>query len=74
MQTAAKMLALGLTGASMASAEESTVAPIVLLHGVTDSCPKDDWTTMISESIKYEAPVKCVEIGDGKISSMFERI
>jgi len=31
----------------------STIAPVVLLHGIDDSCPQDDWVDMIQEAIDY---------------------
>ena len=51
------------------------VAPVAFFHGVDDSCKNQAyWLNMIEEGIDYAAPVKCVEIGDGKITSIFERI
>jgi hypothetical protein len=50
------------------------VAPVALFHGVNDSCPQNSWTNLISEGIGGQAVVKCVEIGDGRISSIFERM
>ena len=65
---------LALAAFSQATSSESTVAPVALLHGVDDSCPQTKWTNYISEAINYQAVVKCVEVGDGQITSMFERM
>ena len=63
-----------LAALSQAAATESTVAPVALLHGVDDSCPQTAWTDYISEAINNQAVVKCVEVGDGVATSIFERI
>lgn len=52
----------------------SAVAPVALFHGVADHCPQTSWTNLISKGIDNAAVVKCVEIGDGYISSIFERM
>ena len=52
----------------------AAVAPVALFHGIDDSCPQQNWLDAISEGIDYAAPVKCIEIGDGRISSIFERM
>ena len=69
MSYTAKILAL----ASLATLSEA-VAPVALLHGVDDSCPQTAWTDYISEAIDYQAVVKCVEVGDGVATSIFERM
>lgn len=51
--------------------EKRKVAPIALIPGVRDNCPRGDWSKMISKSIKHKAKVKCVHAGDGKLTSMF---
>lgn len=50
------------------------VAPVAVFHGVNSACPMTSWTDRISAGIKDAAVVKCVEIGNGKISSMFEKM
>ena len=55
-------------------AATQAVAPVALLHGLSGSCPMTGWTDMISEAIDNQAVVKCVEVGDGKITSEFERM
>ena len=56
-------------------AVSAEVAPVALFHGVDDSCNSmGSWINLIEEGIDYVAPVKCVEIGDGRISSIFERM
>ena len=72
--------AVALTGLASASQlvnvdnDDATVAPVALLHGVTDSCPQTNFTDKISAAIGNAAVVKCVEIGDGANTSVFERI
>ena len=59
--------------AAAAQAKES--APVALLHGVNGSCGQvQSWVDMIAESIDHEAVVKCVEVGDGETTSMFEQM
>ena len=71
---------MSLTGLASASQlinndkDEVTVAPVALIHGIDDSCPQTSWTDMISNAIGNKAVVKCVEIGDGRNTSIFERI
>ena len=53
-----KHLTLGLSalmvnGRDSSVKEASTIAPVVLLHGIDDSCPQDDWVDMIQEAIDY---------------------
>ena len=64
------------TAAALATAAQAAVsAPVALLHGVNGSCPQvSGWVDMIANSIDHEAVVKCVEVGDGNITSMFERM
>ena len=51
------------------------MAPVVLLHGVNSSCAgQQNWADSIADAIDHQAVVKCVEIGDGKNTSMFERM
>ena len=57
----------------MASAAMA-VAPIAVFHGIDDHCPQQEWLDMISEGIDYAAPVECIEIGTGRLTSIFERI
>ena len=52
----------------------AAVAPVALFHGINDHCPQTEWIDAISEGIDYAAPVKCIEIGNGNISSIFERM
>ena len=52
----------------------SAVAPVALFHGIDDRCPQQEWLDYISKGINYAAPVKCVEIGTGKLTSIFERV
>ena len=53
----------------------SNVAPVALLHGVNSGCNNvAEWVTRISDSLDNQVPVKCVEIGDGKNTSMFMRM
>lgn len=59
---------------SIILAVASAVAPVALFHGVNSACPYSEWEALISEGIDYQAVVKCVEIGDGRLSSMFERM
>jgi hypothetical protein len=56
--------------------DDETIAPVVLLHGVDDSCAGsgNSWADAISRGIDNRAVVKCVEIGNGKIASIFERM
>lgn len=64
-----------ITAAAMGSAAQAAVAPVALLHGVNGSCPQiHSWTEMIAEAIDNQAVVKCVEVGDGENTSMFERM
>ena len=44
--------------------EKRKVAPIALIPGVRDNCPRGDWSKRISKSIKHKAEVKCVHAGD----------
>jgi hypothetical protein len=48
------------------------VTPVAVFHGINDHCPQQYMVDLISEGIDYAAPVKCVEIGDGNISSIIE--
>lgn len=56
------------------AAVQADVAPVALFHGVNSSCPQTEWTDRISAGINDAAVVKCVEIGNGNLSSMFERL
>jgi hypothetical protein len=61
--------------AVLMAAVSAEVAPVALFHGVDDSCKSTGpWINLIEEGIDYAAPVKCVEIGDGRVSSIFERM
>jgi hypothetical protein len=63
------------TFAVLMAAVSAEVAPVALFHGVDDSCKSTGpWINLIEEGIDYAAPVKCVEIGDGRVSSIFERM
>ena len=56
--------------------DDNTIAPVVLLHGVNNSCAAQgpQWVDAISRGIDNRAVVKCVEIGNGNIASIFERM
>ena len=61
--------------AALAASEAMAVAPVVVLHGVGDNCPGAQYyVDAIANSIDHQAVVKCVEIGNGTISSMFTRM
>jgi len=59
-----------------ASSVLAEVAPVVVFHGLNGNCSPqmDGWVEMIEEGIDYAAPVKCIEIGDGNTTSIFERM
>jgi len=67
-----KHLALALLVSAVTARAE--VGPVAIFHGINSHCPTDDWSQMILDGIDYAAVVKCVEIGDGVISSIFERM
>ena len=51
------------------------IAPVVILHGIDSDCNDiHAWITDIAIEISNRAIVKCVEIGDGKVTSIFERM
>ena len=53
----------------------TTGTPVALFHGVDDNCKNvQEWVDAIAEGINYTAPVKCVEIGDGRVTSVFDKI
>ena len=61
--------------ALLLAAVSAEVAPVALFHGVDDACKNQgSWIDLIEEGIEYAAPVKCIEIGDGRVSSIFERM
>ena len=51
---------------------QKDLPPVALLHGITDHCPRPDWSDKIERALDYRAVVKCVEAGDGEIWSIFE--
>lgn len=68
---ASQLLQESIVATNVVDLSETVVAPVVLLHGIDDRCPRDDWTNMISAAIGGQAEVKCVEIGDGRPTSKF---
>ena len=52
----------------------SAVGPVVLFHGIDDLCPMPEWEEYISLAINDLAPVRCMEIGSGRLTSIFDRI
>ena len=52
---------------------EFVPGPVLVIHGMNSACPFSPWTEAIAESIDYKAVVKCLEVGDGITSSLFER-
>ena len=52
--------------------QEYTQTPIVVLHGINDHCQSmDGFVQMVSELMNGTAYIKCLEVGDGQISSLF---
>ena len=52
-----------------------SISPVAVFHGVDGSCDLvKSWISAIEEGIDYAAAVKCVEIGNGKNTSMFQTI
>ena len=48
---------------------------MVVLHGIDDDCNNvHTWVNDIAVEIENRAVVKCVEIGEGKVTSIFERM
>lgn len=47
--------------------------PVAVIHGMNSSCPMEFWVDAIAEAIDYKAVVKCIEVGDGITTSLFER-
>ena len=55
--------------------QEDTIAPVLVLHGLNGNCPQiHSWVTDIEAEIESQAVVKCIEIGDGNTTSIFERM
>ena len=55
--------------------DDETIAPVVVLHGLNGDCPQiAGWVSRIEMEIGSQAVVKCIEIGDGKTTSIFERM
>ena len=64
-----------LVPASTDSIQEGTIAPVVVLHGLNGDCNQiHAWVTDIATEIGDQAVVKCIEIGDGEATSIFERM
>lgn len=54
---------------------DDEIAPVVVLHGLNGNCNQiQQWVTDIDTEIGGQAVVKCLEIGDGNVSSIFERM
>lgn len=62
--------------ASVAYAKyEGVKRPVAIFHGIDDSCNGiREWVWKIQDALDYAVPVKCVEIGSGRLSSIFEMI
>ena len=67
--------AMAISGVSAETNEkgEFVPGPIAVIHGMNSSCPMEFWTEAIAEAIGFKAVVKCIEVGDGITSSLFER-
>ena len=79
LKNAVSAVTLAAVAVSGVSAEtnangEFVPGPIAVIHGMNSSCPFGHWTRAISRSINHKAVVKCIEVGDGITSSLFEHV
>ena len=52
---------------------DDAIAPVLVLHGLNGNCNQiHSWVEMTADAIEHQAVVKCIEIGDGNITSIFE--
>ena len=52
---------------------DDEIAPVLVLHGLNGNCNQiHSWVEMTGDAIEHQAVVKCIEIGDGNITSIFE--
>ena len=57
----------------METLSDDAIAPVLVLHGLNGNCNQiHSWVEMTADAIEHQAVVKCIEIGDGNITSIFE--